>query len=119
MIARACKHEFRTRLRDAILHFRSVGATNIDNEMKQYAASLFGTVLGSSDRSRTFFETKIKQRLLYKFEHVVQFKQFTAVHRPALFQALQYHVRILFNDSAAFNFKIQWIMILTKQILFQ
>jgi hypothetical protein len=93
MIARSCKHEFRTRLREAILHFRSVGATNIDDEMKQYAASLFGTVLSaSSERSKTFFETKLKSRMLQKFKYPITHKQFSSIHKPALFMALQYHV---------------------------
>jgi hypothetical protein len=92
MIARTCKHEFRARLREAILHFHSVGATSIENEMKQYASSIFGTVLGLSDRSKTFFETKLKPKLFHKFQHSITHKQYMAIHRPALFLAMQYHV---------------------------
>lgn len=97
MIARACKHEFRTRLREAILHFRSVGATSIENEMKQYASSIFGTVLGNSERSKSFFESKLKPRLLSKFQHNLTFKQFSTLYRPAIFIAMQYHVFLKIN----------------------
>lgn len=117
MIARVCKHEFRNRLREAILHFRSVGATSIDNEMKQYAASLFGNVLGTSERAIAFFESKIKPKLFKKFQHSLSHKEFMSVHRPALFLALQHHV-FLFNSSVVFFLKKPAITISIKPILY-
>lgn len=92
MIARSCKVEFGSRLRDAILHFRSVGATNIDAEMKQYATAMFNSVLGCSDRSKLYFETKLKPRLAKSFDYVLSHQAFVVVHRPALFLAMQYQV---------------------------
>ena len=40
MIARVCKRLFQARLRGAILHFRSVGATSIEDQMFSYTANM-------------------------------------------------------------------------------
>jgi hypothetical protein len=93
MAARVGKRIFRSRLREAILHFRTVGATNVEKEMKQYAANMFSMILGCSERSLQFYESKIKPALKGKFGCDITSKQFGNVHRPALFIALQYHVQ--------------------------
>ncbi len=93
MIARSFKNEFQTKTRDAILHFRTVGATNIDNEMKQYASKYFSLMLGVSEISKAFFETKIKPRLVRKYGYSISHREFEShAHKQALFHSLQYHV---------------------------
>jgi len=51
MVARTAKGVFASRMRSAILHFKNVGATLIDEEMKGYACTLFSLVLGVNDKS--------------------------------------------------------------------
>lgn len=51
MVGRVTKHIFQNRMRSAIIHFKAVGATNIDDEMKNYAATLFTLVLGINEKS--------------------------------------------------------------------
>ena len=63
MVARVFKGVFRERLRGAILHFRSVGATSIDEQMSFYTTSLTSTALGHGDKTRNFFESKIKEEI--------------------------------------------------------
>lgn len=74
------------------MHFRSVGATNIDEQMKEYAVTWFNGMIGHGDKSIKFFEEKIRPEILSKFEFDVSTKDYLNMHRPALFQSLQYHV---------------------------
>jgi hypothetical protein len=101
MIARSFKCLFRNRLRNSILHFRSVGATSIDEQMKEYAVTWFNGILGYGDKSIKFFNEKIKPEVAQKFEYDVGTEAFLAMHRPALFQALQYHVFNLRPNSTS------------------
>eukprot|EP00842_Homolaphlyctis_polyrhiza_P005334 jgi/Hompol1/5801/HPOL_004714-RA len=91
MIARVTKVLFRDRMRNAILHFRSVGATQIDDQMKSYATSMFNGILGNSEKSARYFDEKIKECVETKFGFVLSAKLFGEVWRPALFLAMQYH----------------------------
>lgn len=92
MVARASKHAFQSRLREAILHFRSVGATNIEREMEVYAVGFFTLILSNTDKSRTYFHSQIQPDLAEMFNYTLSEKQYANIHRPALFLALQYHV---------------------------
>lgn len=51
MVGRAAKSIFAGRIRSAIMHFKNVGATQIDDEMKNYASTLFTLVLGVNEKS--------------------------------------------------------------------
>ncbi|KAI8895724.1 translation initiation factor eIF3 subunit 135-domain-containing protein [Globomyces pollinis-pini] len=104
MVARICKQLFRTRLRGAILHFRSVGATSIDEQMNNYATQLLSTILGMTDRTQNFFETKILPELLRKFDFSITFKQYQDIHRPTLFLAIQYHTGMIFAENTDYDF---------------
>jgi hypothetical protein len=92
MVARASKYILETKLRSAILHFKSVGATQIDEEMKNYTTNIFSTILGNSERAERYFLEKLKPLISAKFQFSMDFATFAALQRPALFSALQYHV---------------------------
>lgn len=51
MVARSVKNLFRIKMKTSILHFKSVGATNIDDQMKDYAVTIFNYVLGFGEKS--------------------------------------------------------------------
>jgi hypothetical protein len=92
MVARITKHLFRNRLRNAILHFRSVGATSIEDQMNTYACNLVNAVLGYGERSQAFLDSKIKPEMKHRFGYEVSSRQFFDLSRPALFLAIQHHV---------------------------
>lgn len=92
MVARVFKGVFRERLRGAILHFRSVGATSIDEQMSFYTTNLTSIALGHGDKTRNFFESKIKEEIKRKFDFDITYRQYYEIGRPALFLAIQYHV---------------------------
>ena len=103
MIARAAKLVFHARLRSAILHFRSVGATQIDAEMKSYATLTFSTILGKGDRNQRYFEEKIRDMIQLKFNYTMDYNNYSNLHRPALFGALQYHVIRIIRGQCSFR----------------
>ena len=92
MIARSVKHVFNAKLRSAIIHFKSVGATVIDEEMKSYAVSTFSLILSKGEKNFRYFEEKIKIMVFEKFDYSMDYNCFFNLHKPALFKALQYHV---------------------------
>lgn len=94
MISRSFKSIFRTRLRSAILHFRSVGATNIDEEMRTYAAGMFSTALGAGEKVRKFYEERLQGVVAEKFGVEIGWNVFKGLRREALFLAMQLHVSI-------------------------
>lgn len=94
MIARTVKHIFNAKLRSAIIHFKSVGATLIDEEMKNYAVSTFCLILSKGEKNLRYFDEKIKDVLFEKFNYSMDYNCFFNLHKPALFKALQYHVRV-------------------------
>ncbi|KAJ3223612.1 hypothetical protein HK099_000904 [Clydaea vesicula] len=51
MIARAFKGIFKCKIRTALLNFRSVGATSIEDQMKEYPVSMFNWLLGKGSKS--------------------------------------------------------------------
>ena len=104
MVARSVKYLFKARLRSAIIHFRSVGATHIEDQMKTYATHMVNFVLGISDKSTRFFEEKIKGEVDRKFNFQLQHRQFQTIHKPALFMALQYHCDLEFEEKLDYNF---------------
>ncbi|KAI8809574.1 clustered mitochondria-domain-containing protein [Cladochytrium replicatum] len=107
MVARASKHIFQSRVRGAILHFRSVGATNIDDEMRGYVANWFSTVLGVGERTRKFWDEKLKPEIMEKYDYLLQYEQFTLLHKPAIFLAMQHQCGVLFEDTTDYNFATQ------------
>ena len=92
MIARVCKRLFQARLRGAILHFRSVGATSIEDQMFSYTANMLSVILGFSERTAQFLQSKIIPELQKKFDFQMTLKDYLDVPRPALFLSIQYHV---------------------------
>ncbi|KAI9205234.1 clustered mitochondria-domain-containing protein [Polychytrium aggregatum] len=104
MAARASKALFQSRVRSAIAHFRSVGATQIDEEMKGYVATMFQLLLGVGDKTRKFFDEKLRNEIEHKFEYDMDFHEYTVLHRPALFLAMQYHCGVQFEDSLDYDF---------------
>lgn len=92
MISRTVKHIFNAKLRSAIIHFKSVGATLIDEEMKNYAVSTFSLILSKGEKNLRYFDEKIKDVIFEKFSYSMDYNCFFNLHKPALFKALQYHV---------------------------
>ncbi|KAJ3332136.1 hypothetical protein HDU76_001170 [Blyttiomyces sp. JEL0837] len=104
MVSRAAKVIFAARIRALTIHFRSVGATQIDEETKTWAANIFSTILGTGDKSEKFFEEKLRPEIAEKFDYDMEYSQFAHLHRPALFLALQYQCGVTFQDSMDYNF---------------
>ncbi|KAI8812779.1 hypothetical protein BJ742DRAFT_735587 [Cladochytrium replicatum] len=102
MAARASKDIFQSRLRGAILHFRSVGATNIDDEMRVYMANWFSTVLGVGERT-----CKLKPEIMEKYDYLLPYEHFMLLHKPAIFLAMQHQCGVLFEDTIDYNFATQ------------
>ena len=96
MIGRAFKHIFNAKLRSAIIHFKSVGATLIDEEMKSYAVLSFSLILSKGEKNLRYFDEKIKEMIYQKFNYTMDYNCFFNLHKPALFKALQYHVLFLY-----------------------
>jgi hypothetical protein len=96
MIARSVKHVLNAKLRSAIIHFKSVGATLIDEEMKNYVVSTFSVILSKGEKNLRFFDEKIKDMVFEKFNYSMDYSCFFSLHKPALFKALQYHVIEIF-----------------------
>lgn len=92
MIARVCKNLFQNRLRGAILHFRSVGATSIEDQMHLYTTNMLSVILGYTDKTIQFIESKIKPELIRKFDFTLSAKEYQEIPRSALFLAIQHHV---------------------------
>jgi hypothetical protein len=95
MVARVCKHLYQAKLRNAILHFRSVGATSIEEQMNIYATNLMNTILGYNEKTETFVLSKLKPEMKQRFNYVLGRRQYFEIPRPALLLAVQYHVFFL------------------------
>ncbi|KAJ3236306.1 hypothetical protein HDU81_010895 [Chytriomyces hyalinus] len=104
MAARAFKNLFHARLRGLMVHFRSVGATQVEEETKKFTASMFSTMLGNSESSLKFFDEKLKPEIQFKFDYEMEEKLFTHLHKPALFCAMQFHCGVNFEESTDYNF---------------
>ncbi|KAJ3019310.1 UNVERIFIED_CONTAM: hypothetical protein HDU68_010726 [Siphonaria sp. JEL0065] len=104
MVARSFKSIFVTRLRELMLRFRSVGATQIDKETKSWTANMFSVMLGSSDHALKFFDEKLRPEIFYKYEYDMDEKHFFSLHRPAIFAAMQYHCGAAFEETSDYNF---------------
>ena len=90
MVARSTKNLYKTKIRNSIIHFRNVGATSIQSQMKHYAVNIVSNVLNTTDDR--YFESKIKPLLFSKFDISICYKQYLEIYKPALFIAIQYHV---------------------------
>ncbi|KAJ3218376.1 hypothetical protein HDU67_005925 [Dinochytrium kinnereticum] len=104
MVARAAKSIFRSRLRGLILHFRSVGATQIEEETRSWASNMFMTILGKSEKTAKFFEERLRPEILRKFDFDMEFEYFRCLHRPAIFLAMQYQCGVTFDDTIDYTF---------------
>ncbi|KAI8913757.1 translation initiation factor eIF3 subunit 135-domain-containing protein [Powellomyces hirtus] len=102
--ARSFKSLFQTRIRSAIMHFKSVGATNIDEEMKTYAVGMFSGVLGGGDKSRRYFEERLRGEMESKFEYTMTWAVFEELHKPSLFLAMQSHCGVSFAETTDYDF---------------
>ncbi|KAJ1537086.1 hypothetical protein HK405_014874, partial [Cladochytrium tenue] len=71
MVSRACKQIFNARMRALIIHFRSVGATHVEDETRSFTAKTFSLFLGSGEQSERFFEDRLKREIMDKFEYVM------------------------------------------------
>ncbi|KAJ3010407.1 hypothetical protein HKX48_007407, partial [Thoreauomyces humboldtii] len=104
MASRAFKSLFQTRIRGAIVHFKSVGATSIAEEMKTYAVGMFSAVLGGGDKGRRYFEERLRDEIKRKFQYDMTWTVFEELHKPALFLAMQYHCGAVFDDTTSYDF---------------
>jgi hypothetical protein len=84
-------------MRNAILHFRSVGATSIEDQMASYSVNFLSTVLGFSEKSVGFLESKIRPEMIRKFDYDISKEEYFEIPRPALLIALQQQVSNQFN----------------------
>ncbi|KAJ3122614.1 hypothetical protein HK100_011903 [Physocladia obscura] len=100
MVARAFKSIFVTRLRSLMIHFRSVGATQIDEETKSFTCNMFSTALGIGDKA-----IRLNSEIQFKFEYEIEEKHYFSLHRPAIFSAMQHHCGVLFDESSDYNFQ--------------
>ena len=92
IISRCFKEVFRDKMRSSLLGFKSVGATNIENQMKDFAVQFFNLCLGKGDKSIRFLNDRLKGVAQRKFEFSIEVDMFVGVHRPLLFKALQLQV---------------------------
>jgi hypothetical protein len=92
MLARTTKTIFQAKIRNAIMHFRNVGATQVDEEMKNYGTTMFSFLLGKNDKCVKFLKDKVIPEVKEKYQYDLQVSQWLGIHRPALFLALQHHV---------------------------
>ncbi|ORY42164.1 hypothetical protein BCR33DRAFT_718365 [Rhizoclosmatium globosum] len=104
MVARSFKSLFVTSLRQLMIHFRSVGATQIEEETKNWTANMFSMVLGTSDKAKKFFDERLKPEVYYKYDYEIDERHFYALHRPALFAAMQFHCGVIFEENSDYNF---------------
>ena len=104
MVARVCKGIYQNKIRSSILHFRSVGATAIEDQMNHYTSNLFSIILGFSERTAQLIESKIRPEVKRKFDFNLTLKDYADISRPALFLALQYHCGITFENHTEYNF---------------
>ncbi|KAJ3097235.1 hypothetical protein HDU97_005059 [Phlyctochytrium planicorne] len=107
MVARAAKSLFRAKLRTLILHFRSVGATQIEEETRGWAVNIFAAVLGDGERNTKYFEERLRPEILRKFNFDMDHVYFRCLHKPAIFLAMQYQCGVAFDDSTLYDFESQ------------
>jgi Translation initiation factor eIF3 subunit 135 len=119
MIARVCKSIYQNKIRGAILHFRTVGATAIEDQMNQYTANLFSTILGFTERTAHLIDSKIRPEVKRKFDFNLTNKDYLDISRPALFLALQYHCGITFENHTEYNFMEELPISKSKVISFE
>ncbi|KAJ3198191.1 hypothetical protein HDU82_001276 [Entophlyctis luteolus] len=105
MVARAFKSIFVSRLRSLMIHFRSVGATQIDEETKSFACNMFSIVLGVGEKSNKFFEEKLSVEIHAKFDYEMDLKHFLVLHRPGLFAAMQAQCGVVFEETTEYDFQ--------------
>ncbi|KAJ3409346.1 hypothetical protein HDV05_004470, partial [Chytridiales sp. JEL 0842] len=105
MVGRAFKAVFQTRLRALIVHFRSVGATNVEEEMRSWTANIFSAALGNAVKSERFFEEKLRPEIQHKFAFDLSLHTFKHLHRPAMFLSMQHHTGVRFKDTTSYNFQ--------------
>ncbi|KAJ3192337.1 hypothetical protein HK101_006708, partial [Irineochytrium annulatum] len=104
MVARACKSIFRSKLRGLILHFKSVGATQIDEETRNWTSNMFSTALGSAEKSQKFFEERIRPEIRIKYDYEMDYYYFRTLHRAAIFLSMQYQCGVVFDDGIDYAF---------------
>ncbi|KAI9139390.1 clustered mitochondria-domain-containing protein [Paraphysoderma sedebokerense] len=104
MIARSCKVLFRDQIRRAIINFRKIEASKIEDELRNLAIKLFNNVLGNGDGVKKFWEEKLKVWIHRKFSFNMSFETFSNIHQPAMFISMQYHCGMNFQDSMDYDF---------------
>jgi hypothetical protein len=92
MIGRVAKQLLAQRIRNSILHFKTVGATHVEDELQLYAATFFSTVLGTGPKSERYFHEKFQNAIYRKFSYEMSHDCFISLHKPAVFLSMQYHV---------------------------
>jgi hypothetical protein len=101
MIGRVAKQLLAQRIRNAILHFKTVGATLVEDELQLYATTFFSTVLGTGPKSERYFHEKFQYAIYSKFSYEMTYECFSSLHKPAIFLSMQYHVIFLFKFRLA------------------
>ncbi|KAI9221115.1 hypothetical protein BC828DRAFT_381871 [Blastocladiella britannica] len=91
MVGRAAKDAWRATLREAVTHFRKIGATKVNDELKKNAADFIQRVMAGNDR---LWDDVLKPTLQRKFSFVMSLDIFRALHAPAKFHAILSHCSI-------------------------
>ncbi|RKO98384.1 hypothetical protein CXG81DRAFT_28779 [Caulochytrium protostelioides] len=98
MIARAAKRILRARLRAAYLHFHAIGATHVEDELRNGAAAVVASVCAASPTAHgeRFFADVLAPTVLQQFGYRLEWPLFLRLHRPALLHALEYHCHVAY-----------------------
>lgn len=122
LVARCCKSIYQTLLHnyvrnthsskvDALLStrtgekLRKTTAEQLRADTRLATVDFFNFVLGQSTDSTEFWKEKIMGIMRQKFDtYKPSFNLMTDIHRPQLFWALQYHLRVRFSDKLSYNF---------------
>lgn len=104
IVARACKQLISKEIYSALIHFREVGATKIDHELCRYITDTINKILGTSEISQKYYDIKIKPILQDYYQYGLSFDEFSQLHKPSLFLALQYHSNVTYESKCDYSF---------------
>ena len=106
MLARSIKLICRQRLRQAVLHYRNVEASHVEEELKSVVVALFQSVLSTGVKGlKVLWEVDgLKSIIKRKFDIDLDFTHVCDVQRSALFLSLQYHCGVRFAGSIDYDF---------------
>ncbi|PJF16988.1 hypothetical protein PSACC_03222 [Paramicrosporidium saccamoebae] len=96
MLARTTKMVLRSRVRNAILHFRDVQALRVDEELSEVVLEVVNSVLQADPQ----WMAELLPTLEDRFGIKVECEEVKHLSRNALLMALQHHCALKFNESA-------------------